>query len=267
MNPTTIKTPPAEPNLIRAQGAAFRLNKRFVVTQPGELELEAVAMALGVLVFVDKLDGATARLARKGQKGVIRVSDRITVAGAQRFAIAHELGHWEQHGEYSQLFLCTEADMRDYGKSVLEIEANTFAAELLMPAVLFRPFCENVDPSLTLVGNIAEHFRTSRTATTVRFVNETQHKCFVVYSENGRIKWWKRKERATHLWLNKDQQIHPHSMAWECLQGGNVPGKMESVPVEAWFSHLPFELNAEVMEQSVKLGRFPGILTLLWVIQ
>src|ERR1043166_4148878 len=152
MNPKTAKTPPAQPNLIRAQGAAFRLNKRFAVTQPGELDLEAAAMALGVLVFVGRLDGAAARLVRQGSKGIIRISDRITVSGGQRFAAAHEIGHWEMHGEYSQLFLCTESDMRDYDRSPLEIEANTFASELLMPSVLIRPLCQDADPSLTLVG-------------------------------------------------------------------------------------------------------------------
>jgi hypothetical protein len=56
-------------------------------------------------------------------------------------------------------------------------------------------------------------------------------------------------------------------MAWECLKGLPVPDKMASVPVEAWFNHLQFDLNAEILEQSIRLGRFPGILTLLWIMQ
>jgi Zn-dependent peptidase ImmA (M78 family) len=145
-------------------------------------------MALGVLVVVGRLDGAAARLVRQGSKGIIRISDRITVSGGQRFAAAHEIGHWEMHGEYSQLFLCTESDMRDYDRSPLEIEANTFASELLMPSVLIRPLCQDADPSLTLVGQLAEQFRTLRTATAIRLVSESTRKCMVVYSENGRVK-------------------------------------------------------------------------------
>lgn len=257
-------TLPTTPNLIKSQGAAFRLNRRFAVNEPGELQLEDVAMALGVLVFIGKLDGAAARLVRRGKTGVARISDQITVLGAQRFAIAHELGHWELHAEYSQLFLCTEADMRDYERSPLEIEANNFASELLMPSVLFRPFCANADPSLTLVSHLAEQFKTSLTATTIRFVNESRHRCIVVCSDNGRVKWWKRKEDGTRLWLEKEQTIHPHSMAWECFKGLDVPDKVASVPVEAWFAHLPFELNATVFEQSIRIGRY-GVLTLLWI--
>jgi Zn-dependent peptidase ImmA (M78 family) len=259
--------PAATPNLIRAQGAAFKLNRRFAVTQPGELEIEVAAMAMGILIFVDALEGAAARLVRKGQKGIIRISSRLAVLGAQRFAAAHEIGHWEQHANFSQLFLCTDADMRDYNQSTLEAEANFFASELLMPSVLIRPLIENADPSLAFISEVAEQFRTSWTATTLRFMNETRHKCFVVYSLNGKVKWWKRKDEGTRLWFDKDQAIHRHSMAWECQNGLPVPDKMVEVPVEAWFGHLPFELNAEVREQSVKMGRFPGILTLLWVLQ
>jgi hypothetical protein len=256
-----------EANLVRSQGTAFKLNRRFAVTRPGELPLEDAAMALGVLVAIGQLDGASARLIRKGKTGFARISDRIVIQGAKRFAIAHELGHWEQHQDKSQLFLCTEADLRDYSKSVLEIEANHFAAELLMPAVLFRPKCEHADPSLALVDALAEEFVTSRTATAIRLVQETMRKCMVVYSENGKVRWWKRKEGATRLWLEREQKIHPHSMAYECLKGTDVPNQMMAVPTEAWFGHLPFDLNAEVREQSLKLGRYPGILTLLWILQ
>ena len=154
--------------------------------------------------------------------------------------------------------------MRDYEKSPLEIEANNFASELLMPSVLFRPRCENADPSLTLINDLAEQFNTSLTAASIRFVNETRHRCIVVYSDNGRVKWWKRREDVTRLWLEKEQTIHPHTMAWECSNGLDVPDKVVTVPVEAWFGHLPFELNAVLFEQSVKLGRY-GILTLLWI--
>jgi Zn-dependent peptidase ImmA (M78 family) len=258
------KTLPKKANLIKSQGAAFRLNKRFAVTKPGELQIEDVAMALGVFVFIDKLGGAAARLVRRGKSGVARISDFITVPGARRFAIAHELGHWELHAEYSQLFLCTEADMRDYERSPLEIEANNFASELLMPSVLFRPLCENADPSLTLVSNLAEQFRTSLTATAIRFVNESRHRCIVVCSDNEHVKWWKRREDGTRLWLEKEQVIHRHSMAWECFKGLDVPDKVASVPAEAWFGHMPFELNAAVFEQSIRIGRH-GVLTLLWI--
>jgi hypothetical protein len=86
----------------------------------------------------------------------------------------------------------------------------------------------------------------------------------VVCSDNGRVKWWKSKEDGTRLWLEKEQPIHPHSMAWECFKGLDVPDKVASVPVEAWFAHLPFELNATVFEQSIRIGRY-GVLTLLWI--
>src|SRR5690348_18302572 len=113
---------PDKPNLMRAQGAAFRINERFGVIRPGQLDVEDLAMALGVIVIYGRLDGAAGRLVRKGNSGIIRINSSISLEGAIRFAVSHELGHWELHAQYSQMFLCTEADMRDYDRSPLEIE-------------------------------------------------------------------------------------------------------------------------------------------------
>ena len=44
--------------------------------------------------------------------------------------------------------------MMDYQKSPREIEANTFAAEFLLPTILFRPLCVNKAPSLELVEEL-----------------------------------------------------------------------------------------------------------------
>ena len=78
---------------------------------PEELVLEDMAFARGVLVIDATLDSADARLVRSGDRGIIRVSDAIPEAGRRRFAIAHELGHWEMHSKVTQLAVCTDDDM------------------------------------------------------------------------------------------------------------------------------------------------------------
>src|SRR5260221_14382168 len=55
-------------------------------------------------------------------------------------------------------------------------------------------------------------------------------------------------------------------MSNECPKGLSAPDKMAPGPA-AWFGHLPFELHAEVREQSATFGRFQGSLSLTWVIQ
>jgi Zn-dependent peptidase ImmA (M78 family) len=157
-------TPP-NADLTRARHTADKLIKRFRIARPEDITLEDIAMAVGVLVVEDKLEGSEARLLRKGGQGIIRVKAGIPEIGRRRFAIGHELGHWELHAELSQWVLCSEADLLEYNGSPPEMEANTFAAELLMPTNLFRPRCERAEPSLELIKALARDFHTTITAT------------------------------------------------------------------------------------------------------
>jgi Zn-dependent peptidase ImmA (M78 family) len=254
-------------NLTHARHAADKLIKRFTITCPEDIALEDMAMASGVLVVEDHLEGAEARLLRKGGKGIIRVKAGIPEIGRRRFAIAHDLGHWELHADLSQWALCSEADLLGNSGSPPELEANAFASELLMPTALFRPRCERAEPNLALIKALAHEFHTTITATAIRFVEECREMCVVVFSENGRVGWWRSSNRQPGLWIEPRQTIHPTSVAWDCLKDKPVPNTMQRVPAEAWFQELRREPTVEVYEQSMRLGRYPTLLTLLWMVE
>ena len=252
-------------NLTRARHAADKRIKRFRIARPEDITLEDIAMAVGVLVVEDKLEGSEARLLRKGGKGIIRVKAGIPEIGRRRFAIGHELGHWELHADLSQWVLCSEADLLEYNGSPPEIEANTFAAELLMPTNLFRPRCERAEPSLELIKALARDFHTTITATAIRFVEECREPCLVVFSENGRVRWWKSRNHEPGMWIASHQPLHHESFAWDCLKDTPVPNTMQPVPAEAWFPESRTGPK-DVHEQSMRLGQYPTILTLLWIV-
>lgn len=73
----------------------------------------------------------------------------------QRFTMAHELGHWElaHHVTHGALPPDNEGfagrfedDGATEGKGVVEVEANVFAAELLMPAAWIRLIPKGLSP-------------------------------------------------------------------------------------------------------------------------
>ena len=68
-----------QPNDINPKAVAYRLTQMFVITEPKEIDLEAIAMERGALVVNEPLQGCDARLIRKGEKGIIRVSNNLTV--------------------------------------------------------------------------------------------------------------------------------------------------------------------------------------------
>lgn len=252
------------PNLLRAQGTAFKLAREYGFAHPRDIQLEDIAMDRGVLVIVGGVAGCEARLVRKGKKGIIRVSNTIPEVGRQRFAIAHDLGHWELH-DCSQWFVCSAADLRDYERSPVETEANAFASELLMPSHLIRPRCEKAAPRLQLFKELAEDFRVSLTAATIRFIRESRHECVLVASQDRQIRWWVRGTDRYGVFFQSHQPISPQSLAWYAYENEAMPDEMEPVPTEAWFPDLPGNIDFEVFEQSMKVGNYNAALTLLCI--
>lgn len=248
-------------NLLEARHRARAVSSMLNITRPDDIILEDIAMARGVYVSEGRLDGAEARLLRQGNRGLIRVKEDLPEEGRKRFAVAHELGHWELHSELSQWALCEADDVAAYASSAPEIEANAFAGELLMPTLLMRPRCDEATPDLAVVRALAADFRTTLTAAAVRFVEECRETCAVVFSEGKKVRWWRARE-GSNVWVEKDLEIDRRSGAWE----PQADSKMDAVPTTAWFPGRESKVRRDVYEQSIVLGRYETVLTLLWVI-
>ena len=103
------------------------------------IDVQQLAELEGVQVeradFGDEISGV---LVKDGDRAIIGVNGRHAPT-RQRFSIAHELGHYLLHGR-RDLFVDKDfiVYFRDGNSSTgydpLEVEANQFAAELLMPA-------------------------------------------------------------------------------------------------------------------------------------
>lgn len=232
--------------------------------RPGPTPVEDIAMDKGVLCLEARLTGCLARLVRKGNRGIVRTHNAIREEGRKRFAISHELGHWFLHENESQFFICTGEDMRDYKGSPMEVEANLFASELLMPTALFRPLAENADPRLTKVRDLAELFNTSLTATGMRFVEMNRHECVLVLSNNGVVSWSKQQGSRSGLRIEKGMRLHQESLAAQAVNAADEFGP-EVVPADAWITHNAYERQLEVTEQSWRLLNYNVVLTLLVV--
>jgi Zn-dependent peptidase ImmA (M78 family) len=249
---------------IRAEGTAYRITQDYCLDTPGPVPVEDIAMDRGVLCLEAKLTGCLARLVRKGQRGVIRTDARIREEGRKRFAIAHELGHWFLHEAESQIFSCTAEQMRDYKGSPMEVEANLFASELLMPTALFRPLASDSEPTLGRIKALAEIFNTSLTATAMKFVDINNHECILVLSKGKSVAWSKQQKNRFGLRIEKGMRLHHDSLAFHV---GTPAGELgpEVVNPEAWISQNANERQIEVTEQSWALDGYDSVLTLLVV--
>jgi Zn-dependent peptidase ImmA (M78 family) len=139
-----------EPKSQLAREMARSLHRLIKASGPA-VDINAVAKLRKLsIVPVDiesKLSGALYPAKRE-----IVVNTRGRSKGRQRFTIAHELGHWElSHWELEELPEDTlgysgvyEGDGSADGRSAVEIEANAFAAELLLPSKWIRKLPKNL---------------------------------------------------------------------------------------------------------------------------
>lgn len=261
------KNSPPKANEMRARRSANDLIKHYAISSPCEIRLEDIAMDRKVFVREGELKNTDAYLLRKGNKGIIRVRDSIPEVGRKRFAIAHELGHWEMHENDTQLNFCTEENLSDYQGSPMEVEANIFASELLVPTLVARTILGSVSPSIAAAREIANTFTISLTAAAIRLVQLSREDCMAVFSSGGIVKWWRKGKEFSDLpGISKNHILHPESEASEILCGRKPSPKMVRVPNETWFPWAKNRTEFEVYEESIQLGRYSTILTILWII-
>ena len=238
------------------------------LTDPRQFALEDLAMAMGVFVVDAPLEAASARLVRKGDKGLIRVNDAIRHDGQRRFAIAHEIGHFVMHAAVSQLLACTDADIQaSYQSSDYEIEASVFAGGLLMPTDPFRAHVAARLPTRSLITETADFFRTSITATALRYVETSKDYCAFVVSEQGHVRWWRPSPAfdKAGLWIESRMSLPRRSPAAQFFQNGVCDEEPIELEWHDWFDDS-LGLDAEfVVEQAIPMPKFGQVVSLLWL--
>ncbi len=150
------------------------------------VNIEAIATALGIeIIFEDANDDLAGFLVKDYDNKTAIIGVNVSHSESrQRFTIAHELGHFFLHnyegvhfdGRHSgsQMFLRDENSTK--GTDVEEREANSFAAELLMPEVLLKIDLEKIkeilltDEDKNLLA-LAKKYKVSSQALTFRLAN------------------------------------------------------------------------------------------------
>lgn len=249
--------------------AANSLLKKLSIKSPNDLrDLEVLAYYRGALVRYGSLSGSEARLSVVGTKAIITISDKALNPHRQRFSIAHELGHLEMHRTDSGVAICTERDLNEWGRKTrnAEQEANIFAAAFLLPKSFFEPLCDEEDPSLDFISQLAQRFQASLTATALRYIKFCPEPIAVVYSQEGRIRWASRSSsfQELNVYIERNVRLDPLSNASRVAS--NIRHQSaKRVPASAWFAKGKHFDDALITEHSWYMAWNDAILTLLWV--
>ncbi len=223
------------------------------ITEPQEIDLEAIAFYLGARVRFRPLDGCEARIVGLGNQAIITVNDRSSSYPRRRFSIAHELGHWRYHRGKSQVCRGTE-DFRSRNAHSSERVADQYAADLLMPNYLFRPISRQYRKlDLKTVTTIAQIFQTSISATAIRLVEGDHTPALAIcHGLQGR-KWFARAPSVPSKWFPRNT-LNTDSFAFDVLHAGGLGEQTpRKIGADAWFERWEAQ-QFEVHEQTMRVG-------------
>lgn len=255
-----------EPTSRRAKWSAHEILRDYGIQDPRQIDLDAICVDKGVLVIDAPLKGAIARLIRnRKDRALVRVSDKIAETGQRRFAIAHELGHFILHAEKNQLSLCVQKELLFWYQSLPpeEYEANIFAVELLMPDFMFEPRSAGKNPAFATIRELSTEFNTSLTATTLRYLDFAHCDCAMIFSENGRVKWFKTSKDFPCRLLENGTKLNADSVAGRLFaERPNVDGPKQ-VPLETWVEDPISSHSFTIQEDTVHLRTYNAAISLI----
>jgi len=138
--------------------------------------VESLARSLNAIVRYEPFQGDLSGMIHRTSSGetIIGVNSLHSIT-RQRFTIGHELGHLVLHASNLHVDEASLIGLRDHSSGLAqdphEVEANQFAAELLMPENLLRIELKTLPPSLDPEEHssfLAKRFRVSPQAMAIR---------------------------------------------------------------------------------------------------
>lgn len=109
-----------------------------------------------------------------------------------RFSVAHELGHFylDTHRAFLMRTGQSHGSKSEFRSDVMvEREADSFAANLLMPKNILAPIVNKGELNISRLKKIADLFQTSLVSTTINCVKVSHFPCAIVAIYDNRIIW------------------------------------------------------------------------------
>ena len=243
--------------------APERLLQDLGVTDPDDIDLEAIAWTMGAEVRYRPLDGCEARILGRDDRAIITVNQR-SAPRRRRFSLAHEIGHWTHHR--GRCLVCRADDINRGGENrpVMEKTADRYAANLLMPPYILRAaLCEHKRFTFQTVKAIADRFNVSRSSAAIQMIEARYAPALLVcHGPQGR-KWFCRSTDVPDHWFPQTD-LDAASFAFDILFDGKPDcHSPRKVGADAWFDRRGAD-RYELREQTIRTDD-DEVLTLLLI--
>jgi len=232
---------------------AEQLISELGICKPADIDLDAIALVLGVSVKYEPLEGCEALIVGHGERAIVTINTN-SIPERQRFSLGHELGHWTHHK--GRALYCAQEDIGSNNNNGRDTEliADRYASSLLMPSFLFRPaLAAHKKLSWKVVREIAKEFACSPLATVLRIVDLNTSPMLFVYLQDGKRIWFRRSKDVAEAWFPKDSP-DPESYAFDLSFDANkAPAGPRKVEADAWFDRWNAK-RFELAEDSIRVG-------------
>lgn len=199
-------------------------------------------------------------------RSIILVNTDIKNAGRINFTKAHELGHFSLNHKGVQ-FECSRSDMLDSTRKPLEIEANQFAKEFLLPAHMLMPISMSAPFDFDTIKVISNEFMVSKLVAVFRLLDFHSGNYAVIGSKDGTIVHHRMSKGLIGKIniLRSGEALHNYSFAKECLTSNYRMTGYESIDPKTWVTRNMSGSAITLKEYSRADKSSGSVLTLLKV--
>ncbi|MGO4952218.1 ImmA/IrrE family metallo-endopeptidase [Paenibacillus sp. LX16] len=174
-------------------------------------------------------------LIRAEGKIIILVNTDIKNVGRINFTKAHELGHFMLNHK-GQQFECSRTDIQDSSRKPLEIEANQFAKEYLLPEQMVKLISMSAPFDFDTIKSIGNEFMVSKLVAVFRILDFYLGNYAVIGSKYGIITHLKMSKSLVGKinFLKLGAPIHNKSFAKESLTSNIQMNAYTDIDPKAW---------------------------------
>ncbi|KTC84519.1 ImmA/IrrE family metallo-endopeptidase [Legionella drozanskii] len=249
--------------------------EKIVKDEKLELPIDVFALAEQNNIIVEpkpiEAKGVSGMLLRYGDDFTIVYATHIKNEGFQRFSIAHELGHYFLPSHPDSVFRDSNIHESHAGfcsHNQIELEADHFAAGLLMPKSLFIKEAGKFQDGLIAIENLAKICKTSLVASSIRYAGLTDAAVAIIISSGAFVEYsfvsQGMYEFVGYTHLKKGMKIPKNSLTYAFNQhSANIKlVKRENSDTDLihWFQ-TDHEISAT--EEVIGLGTYDKTLTII----
>lgn len=231
-----------------------------------------IAGRLGIALqaMPSRMGGASGMLIHVAGQFGICYPTHIENEGFKKFSVGHEIGHYRLPGHIEAVLDENGQHVSSAGfhsSSRYELEADHFAAALLMPTRLVRPILDKAGDGLGAVEAIASECETSLEAAAIRFTHLCPDPAAVVRSQGGTIDYAFMSNSLRDFdgldWIRKGTPL-PNSATREFnLNDANVRSGLRVEGSSSLQNWLGGPYRQQIREEVAGLGSYAKTLTVL----